>query len=319
MENTEENYHELYPPKPEFDTPQSTMQQSLISMLLFVLVYYFAFGRDLQSVLVLVVVVFIHEMGHFAAMKYYGYSDVKMFFVPLVGAFVSGEKHITSQRQQAVTLLAGPVPGILLGMGLYLLSIKTGSELLRSAANTFVFLNAFNLLPLMPLDGGRLIDTLFTHRRETIKMIFTILSAILLAVVALALDSYFLLILPVLQLLGIVGMRRRRALQQRLDNLNIDYKKPYEELSNRDYWLIRDEVVEQTPAYKNAPRRQPADERIEKGIADTIKSLTFPEPVADVSGWGKLIFTLLWFFFFISPVVFGVVMYLIKDAQQPLR
>ncbi|HRG91038.1 MAG TPA: hypothetical protein PLW44_18575, partial [Chitinophagales bacterium] len=229
--------------------------------------------------------------------------------------FVSGGKHNTTQRQESVTLLAGPVPGILIGMGLYLLSYNLHSPLLRSAANTFVFLNAFNLLPLMPLDGGRLIDTLFANRRETIKLVFTVVSAILLAVVALALDSYFLLILPVLQLLGMVSMRRRRALQQQLDKQGLDYKKPYEELSNRDYWLIRDEIIEQTPAFKNAPRRQLADERTEQSIADTIKSLTFAEPVADLSGWGKLLFVLLWFFFFISPLVFGVVMYLIKDPQ----
>lgn len=315
MENTDDNYNELYPPKPVFDAPKSSLQQSAISMLLFIVVYYFAFGRDLQSVLILVLVVFIHEMGHFAAMKYYGYSDVKMFFVPLVGAFVSGGKHNTTQRQESVTLLAGPVPGILIGMGLYLLSYNLHSPLLRSAANTFVFLNAFNLLPLMPLDGGRLIDTLFANRRETIKLVFTVVSAILLAVVALALDSYFLLILPVLQLLGMVSMRRRRALQQQLDKQGLDYKKPYEELSNRDYWLIRDEIIEQTPAFKNAPHRQLADERTEQSIADTIKSLTFAEPVADLSGWGKLLFVLLWFFFFISPLVFGVVMYLIKDSQ----
>ncbi len=70
----------------------------------------------------------LHEAGHFFAMKVFGYRDVRMFFVPFLGAFVSGSPYTISQRQRTVTLLAGPVPGILVGIIFLILYYNTGNS-----------------------------------------------------------------------------------------------------------------------------------------------------------------------------------------------
>ena len=63
----------------------------------------------------------IHELGHFFAMKYFHYKDLGIFFIPLLGAYVSGSKREVSQKQSAIILLAGPLPGIIIGIALYLI------------------------------------------------------------------------------------------------------------------------------------------------------------------------------------------------------
>ena len=54
--------------------------------------------------------------------------------------------------------LLGPVPGIVAGMGLVLLYLHNHNELMLTAANMFLFINLFNLLPFNPLDGFRVLE-----------------------------------------------------------------------------------------------------------------------------------------------------------------
>ena len=113
-------------PKPELEEPKSKPNvwlKSLGSLIFFLVIGYFFFRRTTSSpeaawtlVLVLTTVVIIHEFGHFFAMKIYKYQDLGMFFIPLLGAYVSGKKQEVSQKQSAIILLAGPLPGSFLGM-----------------------------------------------------------------------------------------------------------------------------------------------------------------------------------------------------------
>ena len=63
----------------------------------------------------LLIVLVIHEMGHFIAMKVFKYQNVRMLFIPLMGAFVQGKKSNYSQKQSLIVLIAGPFPGIIIG------------------------------------------------------------------------------------------------------------------------------------------------------------------------------------------------------------
>src|SRR5439155_12865752 len=80
------------------------------------------FGRlvDPVTTLALVAVLLYHELGHFVAMKLFGYRDATIFFVPFFGAATVGRKHDATAAQQIIVLLAGPVPGLLLALGLSL-------------------------------------------------------------------------------------------------------------------------------------------------------------------------------------------------------
>src|SRR5258705_2108472 len=119
-------------PKPELEEPKNSRYvwlKSLGSLGFFLVVGYFFFSRytgnpssALALVIVLTGVVVFHELGHFVAMKIYKYQELGMFFIPLLGAYVSGKKQEVSQKQSAIILLEGPVPGIFLGIILHFLS-----------------------------------------------------------------------------------------------------------------------------------------------------------------------------------------------------
>src|ERR1700704_2673564 len=117
----------IYPPKPELEENKSKMNvwlRSLSSLALYFIIGYFFFNKDWLLVLVLTGVVVFHEMGHFLAMKLYNYTDLGIFFIPLLGAYASGTKREVSQTQSAIIILAGPVPGIIIGILIYSLSLQ---------------------------------------------------------------------------------------------------------------------------------------------------------------------------------------------------
>ncbi len=64
----------------------------------------------------LVGVLFFHELGHYVGMRMFGYRNVRMFFIPLFGAAVSGQKTNAKSYQEAIVSLLGPVPGLCLAI-----------------------------------------------------------------------------------------------------------------------------------------------------------------------------------------------------------
>src|ERR1041385_4328198 len=140
-----------FPEKPSIQQKGNILLKSVASILLFVLAYYIFFNKELSFIFILVGVLFIHESGHFIAMKIFKYSDLKMFFIPLLGALVTGKTEMISQRQRGIILLAGPLPGIILGGIFYSIGIHDNNRFIILVANLFIYVNAFNLLPLTPL------------------------------------------------------------------------------------------------------------------------------------------------------------------------
>jgi len=112
------------------------------------------------AALILVIVAF-HEAGHAIAMRMFGYRDVHVFFVPLLGAMTVGRAAVTTVRDRLSMLLAGPVPGLWLAVVLLGIDEPYGSSgMLHRPALALLILNGLNLLPLTPLDGGRVLETL---------------------------------------------------------------------------------------------------------------------------------------------------------------
>jgi Zn-dependent protease len=107
--------------------------------------------------LAIMVQLFIHEYGHVHAMRRTGMKVRGMYFVPFLGALAVTEDAFTSRRQQAYVALNGPLWGSLAALvpaGLY---AWTGEPLWAAIASWWALVNLFNLLPIAPLDGGRVL------------------------------------------------------------------------------------------------------------------------------------------------------------------
>lgn len=145
-----------------------------VSLLIFVQIGLIKNG--ITDVLLLVIVLLVHETGHFIGMRLFGYRNVGMFFVPFFGAAVSGEgKNVASYKKAIVTLL-GPMPGLIIGI--VLMATPGGNDYFQRLALMFLSINFFNLLPIFPLDGGRLLHQVLFCRNRFVEVIFTLLAAI---------------------------------------------------------------------------------------------------------------------------------------------
>jgi stage IV sporulation protein FB len=228
-----------YPPKPLIaEQKKNTVSRSLISLMVYALLFYFIFDRNLAYIAALLIVIIIHESGHFLMMKIFNYSNVKIFIVPLLGAFTSGKKQTVSQWQLCLIILAGPIPGLLIGTLLYYFNRELQHDTLKMMANAFLIINLLNLLPFYPLDGGRLIETLFFKQNHIIRLVFGLISIICLG--ALFLMSPFMLIVPALIGLELYNESKHQKIRDYLRNEKINYHIEYENLPDKDYWLIRD-------------------------------------------------------------------------------
>lgn len=242
--NTGQQQHMNVLPKPilEQDT-KNWVRKSIISLAIYAIFFYFIFNQDLIYIAAVLVVLMIHEMGHFFAMKAFNYSNVKLFVLPMLGAYVTGKKSIISQRQMSMVILAGPLPGIVIGFCLLMSTIFYPNERLEMLGNIFFVLNLFNLLPFMPLDGGRLLETLFINHNHTIRVIFTILSIIVLAGLSIATKSIIFLIIPVSMVFDLIMEIKNQKIRDYLAQEQINYTTDYVDLPDRDYWTIRDCVL----------------------------------------------------------------------------
>jgi Zn-dependent protease len=139
------------------------------------------------AVILLGVLVF-HECGHLLGMRLFGFRDTQLLFLPFLGGVAVGrDAVILKPWQNLVMLFLGPLPGLFVGMGMLAYGGNlTGWE--SELASMLVFLNAFNLLPFLPLDGGQIVDTVLIGRFPYVKVIFTAASA--LALIAISVEVH---------------------------------------------------------------------------------------------------------------------------------
>lgn len=151
-------------------------------------------GYSWSLLLALMLVLLVHELGHFAAMKAFGYRQLGIFFLPLLGAAAQGKKDSAPPWQQLVILLAGPVPGMVAAL-LFVLAVTSLGLVVPPAFTEFALyvcllalvVNFINLLPIMPLDGGRVTELLFFSRFPRASFAFFVAGVVALFALAVAL------------------------------------------------------------------------------------------------------------------------------------
>jgi Zn-dependent protease len=123
------------------------------SMLVSVAAYAWFWGLPFAVGFVLLILV--HELGHVIELRRQGVPASAPLFIPFLGAVIGMKELPDDAWKEAKVALAGPILGSVGAAACWVAAEVTDSELLMGLAFVGFFLNLFNLIPIVPLDGGR--------------------------------------------------------------------------------------------------------------------------------------------------------------------
>jgi len=292
----------LYPSKPKLRQKETRNKWSItfLSLVAFVLSFLILFSDNIQFLIFLVLVLFIHELGHFLFMKLFNYNNVRMMFVPLMGAFVQGAKKVYSQRESFLVVLGGPIPGVFLGVIGAIFAFNYQINWMLELSAVFILLNMINLLPLDPLDGGQLFRLLVKYDHDLFLMIFSLVSSIILISVGFFIDSWPLMVFGFLMSFRVRSIQKRYLVRKALKDQDIIYKMTYDELSDMEYSRIRSVVVHQNPSLQKY--KELGNSNTDRIIAEHVNTVLEIPLVQDTGLIFKVFVVLFWLLSFAAPV-----------------
>ncbi len=156
-----------------------------------------------QFAVLLIACLVFHEYGHLRAMKKMGIKTKGIYLIPFFGGAAVQEEWCKTRWEEVYIAMMGPVYGLIMTLAFYAIYLATDSHTMAAAASFSALLNLFNLLPIYPMDGGRVIK----------GIAFSIGSRIGIAVLALSIAfgvylmfTFHLALLGLLTILGAVEL-----------------------------------------------------------------------------------------------------------------
>lgn len=189
----------------------------LATVLLSLLLGWMVFGVEVA--VILLVIILIHEAGHLAAMWAFGYRNLQLLALPLVGGVAIGQESHPDASHRAWMALAGPVPGVLIGLAMYPLASVLPMEppdWYYTAANLFVIVNLINLAPFAPLDGWHVLRALLPGNYLVLSAWLLAIGSVLGALLSMAMGFVVLALILGLQLFTVPALLQQGRLIQRL-------------------------------------------------------------------------------------------------------
>ena len=132
----------------------ATSASMLVSVGAYALIWGWKFGLGF------VLLLLVHELGHVLELRRQGVPASAPLFIPFLGAVVGMKQMPANAWKEARVALAGPILGSLGALAAWIAGEATASTFLVALAFTGFFLNLFNLIPVVPLDGGRAVAAL---------------------------------------------------------------------------------------------------------------------------------------------------------------
>lgn len=114
----------------------------------------FPFALSLLAALV------FHEYGHIKAMKHFGMRTKGIYLIPFLGGLALSDEKINTRWQDVVISIMGPSFGLVMSLASLVLYWLTGHIFFAALASLNALLNLFNLLPILPLDGGHILKSI---------------------------------------------------------------------------------------------------------------------------------------------------------------
>lgn len=124
----------------------------------------------IEFALVLIACLVAHEYGHVRAMQYFGIKTKGIYLIPFIGGLAVSDDKINTRWQDIVISIMGPCFGLIMSLLCLALYGLTDLELFAGAAVLSALLNLFNLLPILPLDGGHILKSISFSMRSWVGL-----------------------------------------------------------------------------------------------------------------------------------------------------
>ena len=133
---------------------------------------------SLEFAIALVLCLVFHEYGHVRAMKRFGLKTKGIYLVPFVGGLALSDDRINTRWQDVYISIMGPFFGLILSLVCMLVYWITEIELFAGLAAFNALLNLFNMLPVLPLDGGHVLKSITFSVNSILGLIVCVICAI---------------------------------------------------------------------------------------------------------------------------------------------
>mgnify|MGYP000721978175 CR=1 FL=1 len=130
-----------------------------------------------QFALALIACLVFHEYGHIRAMKYFGMKTKGIYLIPFMGGLALSDEKINTRWQDVVISIMGPTFGLLMSIASLIAYWVTGNIFFAGLATFNALLNLFNLLPILPLDGGHILKSISFSMNSMMGLVACILGA----------------------------------------------------------------------------------------------------------------------------------------------
>ena len=300
----EENEN-IYPVKPELLASNS--RKSMVYFFLFILLFSMISTSYITNTYIVLaevlLVAVVHELGHYAMMKFFNSQAQGMFFMSFLGGRIKSLKFSNSLKEQTFINLMGPLPGIVVGVILFLLVLNSESNVyVIELALLFLGINLINLLPIDPFDGGRILGGFYFNSNDRLKMMFTLFSSVTLIVVGVFLSFIPLIVFGFLMGLKVRGLQKSNELHENLAEVDVNYKKTYEDLSNREYWKIRTVFLRKNPKLKEMIPSGYTLWENERLLVEQVRQILRVDTKSDMSILGKIAVMIIMLLFIVYPI-----------------
>lgn len=270
--------------------------KTIFSIVLFALTFSLLLN-DYQIIGLLIIVLLLHELGHFFFMKQFGYTKLQMYFIPFLGAMVQGEKQIYSQKESTFMLLAGPIPGIIIGFILLNYGINEEYNFILQLSVLLIFLNILNLLPVSPLDGGQVVKILFFYKKPIVELIINVFVSIAFVALGLWLNIWLLTIFGVLFIVKIKNLHKSILIRKDLYKQQINFEVNYDDLSLEAFNNIKN-IVEKHEPMLNTIKSDVDENKYNNILAKQVESVLLTPLKRDANIYFKTVVILLFLFAF---------------------
>lgn len=132
---------------------------------------------SVQFALALLACLVFHEYGHIRAMKYFGMKTKGIYLIPFLGGLALSDEKINTRWQDVVISIMGPTFGLLLSLVCLIAYWITGNIFFAGLATFNALLNLFNLLPILPLDGGHILKSISFSMNSVAGLVACVIGA----------------------------------------------------------------------------------------------------------------------------------------------